>query len=946
MPAIRILATEAAPENASNVRGRLFEKLVTTIIKQYGATTSGAPSRNYAGMELDIEAVTHLGATPIYAECKCHAQPIDAPSYHAFFGKFTAWRSKHERGQGLFVAIPGVNKQVWGFHKESVEASGIPIEIIEQERVAELIVAANLVVPEATVVAAVEARHGTPGDRLLLCTERGTFWAQYIIRSGASTPSAALLVDRRGKQIKDGAFLELLSRACPELDGFEWVMDEPRSTVEPTGEAAPELVVQVKASSSYFEYQFPASPEYFVGRQDALCRFDGFVRDVLRRRTSARSLLVHASSGWGKSSFVLSAAQRLRAAGHYAVAVDSRSASSGQFVLQLISELPAMGGLDALLSDGEGGLPVSGFDGALERLTEIDAALREEGRLLVVFLDQFENIFFLPHVLEAVHRFFGKVVESSSNIVIAFAWKTDLVGVMDDFPYSRRDAIRSVSHVIDLPPFGEEEVALVLDKLRSEMRVASLREDLRFFLSEYSQGYPWLLMRLCAHVRVQRELGIKQSEIAMSVLNVEELFHEDMHGLSPQEEVVLRAIAKAAPIAVSDLGEEEFDATVVQRLLNRRLVVRIGSKYDIYWDIFRDFLNTGRLPIQENYILRSSIGSVLSRFRVLIEKGGALAVDDLRAEVGLSRRSLYNVIRDMRVLGLVEVSEGTIRARFASEVSALEESARLFLKERLPRNRIVKGVLASLSERGRLSIGECAELLSELAAYISAKDATWRNYAAVLVAWLDFADLAVLDRSASAIRPLTVGSEVRERTIPPLRPSSALARRMPFALRVQYGPVEAALEKIVEAAAARRAPEWDDFRRSTATKALSVLDDLGFLSRQGDSLILEPLALDFFHADAEGRRRIVAPRALSDRAFGEFVEILNDESSGLSSNSELGKELSRRLGLEWGEGTAEIQAKILLDWARQTGLAPPRYAAARRGPRRVGQRELPLATEG
>ncbi len=888
-------------------------------------------------MEIDVEARTDLGSNPVYAECKCHSEPVTAPAYHAFFGKFASRYLKDEHAQGLFIALPCVNGAVWAFHEENAASVKRSIEILEQDRVVELVVAAGITVPEVLIESAVRPGHGSPGDRLMLYTDRGVFWAQYVIRPGDSTPTAALLLDQQGKHVVDEAFAELLSRACPELDGVDWIVDD-LQPAQPSNADLGEAIVEVKASSSYFEYQFPASPEYFVGRHQSFLRFDAFVGDILTRTTSARSMLIEASSGWGKSSFVLSAVQRLSDSGHHAMAIDSRSASSGQFVLQLIAELPTLASLHEVLPEGMRNFPIPGFDGAMQQLVAIDEVLQERGELLFVFLDQFESVFFTPSVLDPIYDLFTRIVDHSGNVVIAFAWKTDLVGVMDDFPFMQRDEIRAVSHVIALPPFGEEETALVLDKLRSEMRVASLRQDLRFLLSEFSQGYPWLLMKLCAHVRAQKVLGAKQADIATSVLNVDELFREDMQGLSPQEEDVLRAIARAAPIAVADLGEE-FDAAVVQRLLNRRLIVRIGSRYDVYWDIFRDFLNTGRLPIQENYILRMSAGAVLSRVKTLIDSGGELHMEDFISRVELSQRSLYNVVRDMRMLGLVEVADGSIRVKLSTDGDDVDGSFRVFLKDRLTRNRTAQGILAHLEEKERLSIGECTDLLAGLATYVSATSRTWRQYALVLADWLDFADLAVFDKHDGVIRQLSVGAEVRERSILPAR------RRSAFMLRVQYAPVEAVVERIAQAAAAQRAPEWTDFRKSTASKALRVLTDLGFLRRQGPSLILEPIALSFYRADAKSRGKIIGEQVLRDRAFAEFVAILNDEATGLLSNRSLGKALSSRLHLHWGDGTAETQAKIMLDWARQTGLAPARYASARRGPRRVGQQELPMPTE-
>lgn len=97
-----------------------------------------------------------------------------------------------------------------------------------------------------------------------------------------------------------------------------------------------------------------------------------------------------------------------------------------------------------------------------------------------------------------------------------------------------RDSIIGCSRRIVLDTFSDLETKALLDKLAEELR-SPLRTDLRFFLSEFSQGYPWLLKKLCAHVKAQREAGTPQLEIARGLLNVEELFKDDLRGLSVQE---------------------------------------------------------------------------------------------------------------------------------------------------------------------------------------------------------------------------------------------------------------------------------------------------------------------------------------------------------------------------------------------------------------------------
>ena len=111
-----------------------------------------------------------------------------------------------------------------------------------------------------------------------------------------------------------------------------------------------------------------------------------------------------------------------------------------------------------------------------------------------------------------------------------------------------------------------------------------IRKDLRYLIHEFSQGYPWLLIKLCAHVKSRRELGITQLELVNSGLNVIELFQEDLQDLTMQQEENLRKIARLVPISISELVEI-CSPKEIQSLVNRRLLVRIGSKYDIYWDI-------------------------------------------------------------------------------------------------------------------------------------------------------------------------------------------------------------------------------------------------------------------------------------------------------------------------------------------------------------------------
>jgi hypothetical protein len=256
------------------------------------------------------------------------------------------------------------------------------------------------------------------------------------------------------------------------------------------------------------------------------------------------------------------------------------------------------------------------------------------------------------------------------------------------------------------------------------------------------------LKKLCAHVKAQVDAGVRQSNIANHLLNVKELFQEDLNGLSPEEEDTLRRIAKQAPINISDLGED-FSPEIVQTLVHRRLIVRIANKYDVYWDIFRDYLNTGSIPVQENYILRQQIGSVLKAIKLLSTAPlYQLSTSEFQNQAGLSEKSYYNVIRDMKLLGLAKIVDENVimQLTHSNDEKKQEDLLRNHLKERLRGNRLAREVLKQVELGELLTLDQISEILAESCPYISASKQTWKLYAHIIADWIDFADLAVFNK--------------------------------------------------------------------------------------------------------------------------------------------------------------------------------------------------------
>jgi hypothetical protein len=184
---------------------------------------------------------------------------------------------------------------------------------------------------------------------------------------------------------------------------------------------------------------------------------------------------------------------------------------------------------------------------------------------------------------------------------------------------------------------------------------------------------------------------------------------------------------------------------------------------------------------------------------------------------------------------------------------------------------------------------------------------------------MDFADLAILHGKKGVLTKYVPGLEVRERhNIRWKRRVRGLA--FP---NIQYGPIERVAELLVQASKSGR-PDWSQFKRSTLQKALSTLQQLGFIDASSKSIRLQPRIVNFV-SSPDKRALIFGQAALQLKSFKIFIETLEkwtDERSHLAS---LVPEVRKNLGVDWSDSTAMVCVKIMLNWARHTNLAPDRF---------------------
>ncbi|WP_212567601.1 hypothetical protein, partial [Pseudonocardia sp. Ae505_Ps2] len=490
------------------------------------------------------------------------------------------------------------------------------------------------------------------------------------------------------------------------LDVSDWHVastSDLKRTIE-TPPDAEDFIAVVAGSTNNFEYQLPASPKFFVGRREAIRQ----AGEVFAKSGSV--IVLNAQSGWGKSSLALRLKKMTEDSGGAALVVDTRTVATTRFVSSVLRKFGEQAAIDGYVE-----LPSkpswASLTSSLRTLS--DSTWLNRGPLFLMF-DQFENVFRDEALARQFRDLALGVQELDIPLTVGFSWKTDYVGWTEGYPYQLRDEIRGSAHVITLPTWGPRDVETLLRRLEKESG-QRLSRELRQRLREYSQGLPWLFKKLAGHLLREIESGVTQEQLLSEALNVQTLFEADMAELSPHEREALKYIARFAPVNVTD-AMDRVSADIVQSLINRRLIVSVGEHLDTYWDIFRDFITSGRVPIEDSYILRQAPVSVARLLRELEKDGGDSYVVEVAERFGTSENAVWNLVRELRLMGISSYEPN--RVSFVDSVrnaSDRDSAIRTLVGQALRRHRAYTTFLeAAERSGGRLTFEAFARKLQDV----------------------------------------------------------------------------------------------------------------------------------------------------------------------------------------------------------------------------------------
>ena len=648
----------AAPEGFSNAdRGKILEDLMRDVFDASGYNSG--PAIRVTGMEIDIPATNKVTGEQVYTECKAHRDNLSAEALAKILGNVV------QRGVdvGWIVTTSNLTKDAEGWKEDWEDrppGERRRLQIYTPKRVLELLISSNRIV-DVEKIRPVGGRAQV--NWYLLLTHIGRFWANVVNVAGVPSQIMTYYADN-GERVGDEEVIRTLKSTDTSLASFDWVCESISESDVTLVASAASIVVDVAVGDSWSDYR-PARPSDFVGRSETLNSIYSFFDEVRDGMTDTRLFSIRGPSGWGKSSIV--AKIRARCSNQFnrnkffVLAVDMRAATSANYVpaaiLRAFSKAVESKFILPPVLPLEAGPPARPLDS--ESIKDCISQLEHGKKVIVIIFDQFEEVLTKRELQEAFERLRLVSLSVDSNkdmVIVGFSWKSDAFLPQEHPAYYLWHQLADRRLDYQIPIFGSKDVSKTLGKFQHELG-QRINPVLRSQLIQHSQGYPWLLKKLCIHVLNLVKNGLSQSQILEKGLDIQSLFEADLSEISGEEILCLKEIARSSPVEWVQIVDQ-FGIDTYNSLLNRRLIVRSGDRINPYWDIFKDYLITGEAPqvpvsilpgTEVRTLIRGALVAILDE---RIDK--EIRIESISNVLSISNKSAINVVRDLIMFGFVE----------------------------------------------------------------------------------------------------------------------------------------------------------------------------------------------------------------------------------------------------------------------------------------------------
>jgi len=739
---MRIEVAIAGSQSAKR-KGDLLEALAEDLLRIRGYSVTTEVRRT--GSELDLLCKNKVNGRIIYVECKAQRELLSANILKNLLGTVTL----SDYSEGWLIAASPLGKEAKGIQFEwekKPQEQRERLSIYTPEQVIDALIDSNLIThpPENAGLPRVDTGVSV-GDWTLLVTEHGRFWVQTVLMSGV--PAAVqVFTAEQSALVSDPLLLRRLAETDSTLSTLDFEFRSSRGRAESYRiDEDQHPVVQVEHGQSWSDYR-PSRPEDFVGRKPAQDNILKFLDAVRTETTTTRVFAITGDSGMGKSSLIAKLRNRTRNIRYRKkfsmYAVDVRAAVKPSYVLWSLlaclrdtieSGFIELDGSALEISDHADPLASQ----SIQRVLEV---LQQQRRIVCLVFDQFEELYSKPEmfsIYEAAQQLFLSAASAQSNLVLGFAWRADSTVQQDHPAYHMWHGLKDHRFEVAIGPFSHSEASEAITIFQGELG-EKLLPGIRRQIAENSQGYPWLLKKLCIHLYGQLRAGESQAKL-VDTLDVERLFAEDLKALSQPEDYCLRLIAAQAP---ADWHEvlEAVGADTLRGLQDKRLIVRSGNRINLYWDLFREYVLTGQAPsVPFTYVASSSVRAVLAVAQELCHENGK-SFEELSEAVGRKASTVQNIVHDLVMFRVVQVSssKATLDPDIASAdgYSILER-----IRHILKRHALYLVLSAADSDSNVFALEDVIECLQRTNPTARHGSATWKAYAERILQWLCAAGL-------------------------------------------------------------------------------------------------------------------------------------------------------------------------------------------------------------
>ena len=841
-------------------RGDFFEEIVSNIFKTQRYTIKERV--NFTGMEIDLIA-QHIDRKNeiVYIECKAR-QSLEAKDIKSF-----AFNTKFKDAQyGYFLSTTDYAHQVAGLIEEMNQKKEYnnlyfwgPTKIIELLEDAKII-------KEVDISKYKDFRFV---KEILVYSYFGIYRV-FIMQENTLNNQFTVMDAKTNKIVEDEEKIELIYNHIEEIKDLEYVnIENEKIPYDLLSEQQPvEKVAELKQSDNWFDY-LPTAGKHFVGRKDLIEDFFGFLNSVRNNETDKRVFYIDGKSGWGKSSFISAirdkSKNRYNKKKFFIFAVDTRSASTNNFIGLSLKKMIEKSIAENFINKESQSTQVeigSNYDILNSSyIEEFIKYLKDNNKYLILIFDQFEDIFKKEDIFKVFYKFLTDINNLCGNILLGFSWKTEINVPIDNEAYYLWQTMKEYTFSISMREFDASEVNGVINQLQNSIG-KNLDPNIRRRIVEGSQGFPWLTKKLCIHMYNQIKSGKTFENLLEQELNIKALFEKELEDLNSNEIKALKYIAKRA------FDGNMFDATeiddvidnqLLMALINKRLVIQSGTKYNIYWDIFRDYLVTDDIPlIGESYLLRQHPVTCLNMF--LLFKGEIKQTPyQLSKKIGnLSEKSTDNVMRELINLGLV-VKEGNYYKVVCGNNEITKDYFVKFMREKF--QRYTPYLKLQRLNQENITIGQIEKIFKDTFKGNNFKNRTWGTYIRIFLNWIryvDDKDIAIYQLTGDAKGRILPNKKVKDQLS-----SFTPQKKLEDDIKTFYDIVE----------------NVEVYNKNKNTKSLYDLSAIGLLYYWGDTIGLTKMGREYARrVDDIDFKKEFCELAKRPYKINKAVEIIKDKN--------------------------------------------------------------------